>query len=109
MRDKSASPRQAANRTTLRKLNLSESRVLFRFDNLKMKNAIYPVCRDTQLPHSSIRFSRFFLPACEFSDQTDPTLRQTLFLQTMTDSVHLEITAANKAIQFIALAARTIP
>ncbi len=43
-----------------------------------MKNPVYPVCRDTQLPHSSIRFLRFILPASEFYHFTNPTLRQNL-------------------------------
>jgi hypothetical protein len=39
---------------------------LFRQDTLKMKNAIYPVYRDTQVPHSNIRYLGIFMPAQEF-------------------------------------------
>jgi len=44
-----------------------------------MKNPICPVYRDTQLPHSSIRYLGIILPAYEFCNFTNPTLRQTLF------------------------------
>jgi len=45
------------------------------FQSLKMKNSVYPIYRDTQLPPSSFRSFRNILPVCGFRNQTNPTLR----------------------------------
>jgi hypothetical protein len=92
----------------LRKLNLCDNRVFFHLDSLKMQNAICPVYRDTQLTNSSFRFLRLIISVWKFRNQTNPDASVNLVFVKHDYFRPLKITAANKAVQFIALAARTI-
>jgi hypothetical protein len=74
-----------------------------------MKNAICPVYRDTQLTNSSFRFLRLIISVWKFRNQTNPDASVNLVFVKHDYFRPLKITAANKAVQFIALAARTIP
>jgi signal recognition particle subunit SEC65 len=74
-----------------------------------MKNLVYPVYRDTQLTNSSFRFLRLIISVWKFRNQTNPDASVNLVFVKHDYFRPLKITAANKAVQFIALAARTIP
>jgi hypothetical protein len=109
MCDKFVLSGQAAKRPTLRKLNSINMTDLIHFESLKIKNTICPVCRDTQLPQSSIRSFSLILFDNRHHQLINPDASANLAIVKHDSLRPLKITAANKAVQFIALAARTIP
>ena len=96
MCDKFVLSGQAANGPQLRKLNLSNIKVFFHLDSLKMKNAICPVYRDTQLPRSNFRFWDLFCLLISLSQYKPRRFGKPCYRKTWQFHSHLKITAPNK-------------